>query len=776
MINKAMIEIPPKFQGMPPVNPEARAKLGSELAWKGSTGLAEDVRYYGEWMREEAFKRIGHLYPTAKLSNGSEATVIAWIWARTVTCPNPACGCEMPLVRSFDLSTKKGKEHHVVLEIQDNIVTYKVKSGKAKVLKGTMTRTGATCPCCGTFVDLPYIREFAQHEGLGSQLLAIAAEGSNTRLYLSPSKDHSQIAEINRPEDFPSGKLSGKARVSVPLYGMDETADLFTNRQLTALTTFSNLVSEAQQKAYEDALHRGMEDGLELRNGGKGAKAYGEAIGVYLAFLVDKLADYNSTICSWINTLSAIRNTFARHAIPMVWDYAEANVFSNSAGSLKSMLMWLTKSIQTLPAMLSGSVIQHDAAKDNGLRNIMISTDPPYYDNIGYADLSDFFYIWMRQSLKDTYPKLFSTMLVPKEEELVATPYRFNGNKEKAKDFFEDGMLQTFRQVYKYTRADIPVTIYYAFKQSEISSGEEDDDNSSSVTVSTGWETMLSAVIQAGFAITGTWPIRTERSVRSVAQGTNALASSIVLVCRKRNPSSSFITRKEFVTTLKRELNPALVKLQQANIAPVDLAQSAIGPGMAVFSRNGKILEADGTEMTVRSALEIINQMIDEFFSEQEGEMDAESRFCVDLFSQYAFNPVKFGTAEVLSKAKNISIDQLVSKGIITAQKGDVYLNERKDLPGFKIGIDYNVWLTTQQVVLAFQKDGVEGATRIMAQLSGYLVENIKALAYRLYTIAERKGWAGEAYAYNSLVSSWMTIQDRANKAREYIPGEFDFG
>lgn len=775
MINKAMIEIPPKFQGMPPVNPEARAQLGSEIEWKGSTGLAEDVRYYGEWMREEAFKQIGHLYPKATLPDGSEATVIAWIWARTVTCPNPACGCEMPLVRSFDLSTKKGKEHHIELDIQDSKITYEVKRGKAKVLKGTMTRTGATCPCCGTFVDLPYIREFAQHDGLGSHLMAIVGEGSNGRLYLSPTEEHINIAQMNRPKDYPSGKLSGKARVSVPLYGMDETADLFTNRQLTALTTFSSLVSEAQKKVYEDAIKMSMlDDGAGLDNGGVGAKAYGEAVGVYLALSIDRVSDRNSSVSSWDSSRDGIRNVFGRQAIPMVWDYAEANPFSNSTGSFLNANNWIIKVIENfLLNTTKGKAEQRNVTVDNNLRNIVISTDPPYYDNIGYADLSDFFYIWMRQSIKATFPSLFSTMLVPKAEELVATPYRFEGGAPEAKQFFEDGMLKAFEQIHAYTCDDIPVTIYYAFKQSET---KEDQLSSNVTTASTGWETMLSALIRAGFTITGTWPMRTEMTSRAVAQGSNALASSIVLVCRKRAPSSAFITRKEFIATLKKELYPALHKLQQANIAPVDLAQSAIGPGMAVYSRNGKILEADGTEMSVRSALEIVNEMVDEFFNEQEGEMDVESRFCVDLFSQYAFNPVRYGTAEVLSKAKNISIDQLVSKGVLTAKMGEVYLNEREDLPKFTVVIEYNVWLTTQQIVYAFQEDGLVGATTIMSRLPSHLIENVKALAYRLYTISERKGWANEAYVYNSLVSSWMTIQERAtSEDGKYVPGELDF-
>lgn len=781
MINKAMIEIPPKFQGLPPVNPEARAKLGSELAWKGSTGLAEDVRYYGEWMKEEAFKRIGHLYPKAKLPNGTDATVIAWIWARTVKCPNPACGCEMPLVNSFSLSKKKGNEYWIVPEVVQGKIQYRVSNeGLApksiKVSRGGQFR----CVSCGNITKSEYIhREFCE-DRTGRHLLAIVAEGKNNRVYLSPNDSHFEIANCSMPETYPEAEMNQKCTdlISGRGYGFEYWHELFTNRQLVALTTFSNLVAEAQQKAYEDAVMAGIaDDDIGLDAGGSGAKAYGEAVGVYLAFLVDQMANHSSSICSWNSVNTQMRNVFSRQAIPMVWDYAECNIFSSSSGSFNNLHERMIKAFNNLPIKtLQSTASQFDATKENGLRSIMVSTDPPYYDNIGYADLSDFFYVWMRRSLRNTFPRLFSTMLVPKVEELVATPYRFNGDKEKARDFFEEGMLKTFKQVYKYTRDDIPVTIYYAFKQSETGAeDEEETDGSQITTASTGWDTMLSAIIQAGFAITGTWPIRTEKLGRVIGIGANALASSIVIVCRKRIPSTSFVTRKDFLATLRRELKPALVQLQHANIAPVDLAQSAIGPGMAVYSRNGKVLDADGTPMSVRSALQIINQLIDEFFNEQEGDLDSESRFCVDLFSQVAFNPIKYGTAEVLATARSISISKLAQAGVLSSSKGSVQLNFREDLPEFSVMNSNVTWLVTQQITKAFEKHGIDGATKILARVSGPMAENAKALAYRLYTIAERKGWATEAYAYNVLVSSWMDIQQGVTNQVEYKAGELQF-
>lgn len=757
MINKAMIEIPPRFAGRPPVNPNARVST-MQGSWSRAQGLAEDVRYYGEWMKQEAFKRIGHLYPKVKVpreQGGGEATVIAWIWARTVKCPNPACGCEMPLASSFVLSKKKGKEAYVEPDLSGKEISYHVRYGKGgdncpKVSQGTFK-----CIRCNEVLPKDYSKEESKAGRMGHRMIAIVAEGKNGRVYLSPDAEQITVANCPLPDEYPTGKLAPKftGGSCVP-YGLDEFHKLFTNRQLTALTTFSELVSEAQAKAEADAVAAGMKnDHLPLQNGGDGAKAYGEAVGVYLAFIVSKIADRGSSICSWDSSREGLRNTFGRQAIPMVWDYAEANPFSNSSGCFDNMLDWVTKCIIEFPASAPAEVSQFDAQSDCGLRNIMISTDPPYYDNIGYADLSDFFYVWMRQSLKETYPELFSTMLVPKAEELIATPYRHDGSAEKAKNFFEDGMLSACKQMYQYAREDIPVTIYYAYKQS---------DSDDSGTASSGWETMLSAVVNAGFAITGTWPMRTEMANRSIASGTNALASSIVLVCRKRPEDAPQTTRRNLVNLLRRELRPALKQLQESNIAPVDLAQSAIGPGMGVFSRYRRVLEADGSVMAVRSALQVINEEVDLYFNEQVGSMDAASRFCVDLYTQCAYNDIKYGEAEILANAKSTSIAMMATHGILYAKGGIVHLVERSELPENVDADENNVWMLTQQLTRAMATGGIEACAKIVYNIFGSGAESAKDLAYRLYTIAERKGWAEEGYAYNALVVAWPDIQSRA--------------
>ena len=784
MINKAMIEIPPRFAGMAPVNPDARTSKMSQ-AWSRAQGLAEDVRYYGEWMKQEAFKRIGHLYPKVKVpreQGGGEATVIAWIWARTVKCPNPACGCEMPLASSFVLSKKKGKEAWIEPTIANNKICFQVRQGKypKEIENGTKQGKKASfrCPICKTgLLNGEYVDDEANAGRMSSVLMAVVAEGKHGRIYLNVDEAEVALLQSEIENYYCANEIEKKAshaqcrgtfasNAQGRYYGFHEFKDYFTNRQLTALTTFSALVAEAQQKAETDAVDAGMaDDHLPLRNGGQGARAYGEAVGVYLAFVIDKMTDYHSAICSWHNSKELIRNTFGRQAIPMVWDFVEANPFSNSAGCLDNMLEWVTKCILEFPASQTAEVGQYDAQRDCGLRDIMVSTDPPYYDNIGYADLSDFFYVWLRQSLRDTYPELFSTMLVPKAEELIATPYRHEGSVEAAKDFFEDGMLSACKQMYLYAREDIPVTIYYAYKQSDA-----DADG----TASSGWETMLSAVVNAGFAITGTWPMRTEMANRSIASGTNALASSIVLVCRKRPADAPQTTRRNLINALRRELRPALKKLQDSNIAPVDLAQSAIGPGMGVFSRFKQVLEADGTPMSVRSALKIINEEIDLYFNEQVGDMDSASRFCVDLYTQYAYNEIKYGEAEILATAKSTSIPMMASHGILYAKAGIVHLVERGELPEKVDSGEQCIWLLTQQLTHAMAKGGIEACAKILVDIFGSNGERAKDLAYRLYTIAERKNWANEAYAYNALVVAWPDIQARAAALKEIQPEQLD--
>ena len=1049
LINKAMIEIPPRFAGKPPINPASRQdKDLVARQWTGAQGLAEDVRYYGQWMRDEAEKRIGWLYPkvavTADMAQarpdlkpyvGRELTVIAWLWARTVKSPNPAfANVDVPLASTFMLSTKKGKEAYVEPVIKDGGYRFTVKVGVPEDAEGAKRGTkaggsGSSFLCLMSETPMPfeYLRSEAKADRMGVRLMAVVAEGSRGRVYLSPDAEMERVAFSAKPVNVPDTELPARALgFRVQEYGMIKWADLFTPRQLVALTTFSDLVSEAQERVKRDylgarasrprrgqdalapalaphahppnaantagvrpstpyhrthlphfeagavpqhicfrladslpqslleqwedelrrlpeteqqnerrqrietaldqghgecmlnrpevaallrdalrhfdgdrydlhgwvimpnhvhvlvtlrgqntlsgvvhswksytaqqanqllgrdgafwnvdyfdrfmrdekhfaatldyihlnpvkaglcaepgdwqwssyheqppqqegsqerrqeerqeerqegghpALHKEgetpslpgpatmVDDERPLRDGGTGATAYAEAVGVYLACAVDYAANYWSVIATPAEGF--IRGTFARQALPMTWDYAEAPPFGNTSGNWLGGINWISKGLEAMPRMgvtPTGRGVQADAAREALVADALISTDPPYYDNIGYADLSDFFYVWLRRSLRPVFPDLFATLAVPKAEELVATPYR-HGSKEKAEVFFLKGMTQAVQRLAEQTHPGFPATIYYAFKQSET--------KGDTGTASTGWETFLDAVIKAGFAITGTWPMRTERGARSTGIGTNALASSIVLVCRQRVTEAPLATRREFVSALKTELPTALTHLQRGNIAPVDLAQAAIGPGMAIFTRYARVLDTHGQPLPVREALALINQTLDEVLAEQEGDFDADTRWALAWFEQAGFDEGDYGVAETLSKAKNTSVGGLVEAGILVSRGGKVRLLKPDELAG-----DWDpttdprltAWESVHHLVHILESDG-EGAAAELTTKLGSTAETSRELCYRLYTLCERKKRAAEALSYNSLVQSWPEItrlaQERQSTAEQ---------
>jgi putative DNA methylase len=782
LINKAMIEIPPKFAGMPPVNPEARNdKSMFARKWKGAEGLAEDVRYYGKWMRDEAEKRIGHLYPkveiTAEMAEersdlkqyvGQKLTVIAWLWARTVTCPNPGCACEMPLISSLTLSSRKGKEWYLRPIVRDKSIDFQVvdhlpagelhaKAGYKRGLSGIFE-----CAFCGTITTRDYVAQQATEKGLGVVQTALVLDGGRGRIYLPPLAELQPLIAPNYDVDGMAIDLAPNPRdVWCRNFGLRRPVDLFTFRQFAALTAFSELVTEACNKVVRDAVDLGIQnDQVALRDGGVSAKGYSEAVATYLSFAVDKCSDYWSSLCSWHNSRELIRNTFGRQAIPMVWDFAEANPMGDSSGNWMAMVDWTWKALRIAPATVSGVATQADAASQNLSLEKVISTDPPYYDNIGYADLSDFFYAWLRRNLREIYPGLFSTLSVPKAEELVALPYRHR-NKQEAEMFFLNGMSAAMRRLSEQAHPAFPVTIYYAFKQSE---------SSERGVTNTGWDTFLAAVIEAGFEVTGTWPMRTELGNRMVSSGTNALASSIVLVCNKRTESAATAARREFVATLRAELPRALLALQAGNIAPVDLAQAAIGPGMAVFTRFAKVIDAEGAPISVREALALINQTLDEALAEQEGDFDVDSRWALAWFEQCGFEEGEYGVAEVLANAKNTAVKGLQEAGILVQGRGKVRLLKPQELPSdWDPATDTRLtsWEVVHHLIRELESAGESGAAKLMAVL-GSKAEAARELCYRLYSLCERKKRANEALAYNGLVQSWPEIS-RLSREQDQI-------
>lgn len=790
LINKALIEIPPKFAGRPPVFPgAAETQLG---AWPGTTGLAEDVRRYGRWMRNQARERIGYLYPEATTTDSragkrSRATAIAWIWAHTVTCPNPACGIEMPLVRSWWLGKKKGKESYVVPRIVGDVtassgrrVEFTIGHDKAKgptpSTDGTVGREGATCVACGSAVELKYVREESRAKRMGSRLMAIVADGDHQRVYLAADQEHISVASQGRPSGVPSGNIfNWPGRINVYTYGLLKFSELFTNRQLVAVTTFSDLVSEARARIAEDALAAGVLSGTRLADGGTGAEAYADAVATYLAFAVSKFTARNNTMCTWESGMDRLRGSFQRQAMPMTWDFAEANPIEDFGGGFGSVVESVSEALDRLPeARLVGTAMQADAA-EREYSGTVISTDPPYYDNIGYSDLSDFFYVWLRRSLRDIQPALFSSMLVPKAEELVANPYRHNG-KDGAEKFFQSGFERVFARARASASEEFPITVYYAFKQAELESEG---------VASTGWATILEGMIREGWAITATWPVRTEMASRMIASGTNALASSIVLVLRPRHETAGQTTRRGFVAALKRELPAALERMREGAIAPVDLAQATIGPGMAVFSGFQRVVENDGSDMSVKTALVLINQLLDEVLADQEGDLDSDTRFCLKWYEQYGWTKAAFGDADVLARAYNTSVRGLADAGVLTQGEGAVQLVRPQDLPATWNPVTdqrISVWEVTLQLarVLSAENGGIEAAAKLMAAAgsrSEVDVESVQRLAYRLYEMTQ-KSRPDDARLFNLLGGSWSDLTEAAGRVplAAAVQGSFDFG
>ncbi len=787
LISKSMVEIPPKFAGKPPVNPASLAKLlqGGHWNGRGTQGLAEDVLYYGQLIRDEAEKRIGHLYPKIEITKenakerpdlkpliGKKLTVVAWLWARTVKSPNPAFAqIDVPLTSTFMLATKVGKEAYIKPIIDHDGYRFLVQIGKPKnteaaydgtKLKGSNFR----CLISDSTIDANYIRTEAQAGRMSARLMAVIAEGEHGRVYLSPQAEMEAIARSASPTWKPELKVPTPCHDvdRLPMYGMPTWGDAFTPRQLVALSTFSELVRDVREKVQNDARAAGLlDDGISLSAGGKGAVAYADSVTAYLGLGVGRSANYWSSFTPWAGDF--IVQTFGRQAIRMVWDYAEGNPFSSSTGNWSGAIDWIEKVILTsLSAFTVGRAIQADAQRQSVSDSKVVSTDPPYYDNIGYADLSDFFYVWLRHALQPIFPDLFSTLAVPKAEELVATPNR-HGSKAGAEAFFLDGMTQAMHRLAEQAHPAFPVTIYYAFKQSE-SAGD-------SGTASTGWETFLGAVIRAGFALSGTWPMRTERD-QGLKTGTNVLASSIILVCRPRATDAPTITRRDFLNALKAELPNALINLQRGNIAPVDLAQAAIGPGMAVYTRYAKVLDAEGKSLSVREALALINQTLDEALAEQEGDFDADSRWALAWFAQSGFNEGEYGVAETLSKAKNTSVSGMVDARILASSRGKVRLLKPNELPA-----DWDpttdprltAWEMVHQLIRSLEASGEGAAAALVAKL-GSKAEVARELAYRLYALCERKKRAAEALSYNGLVQSWPEISRLAREDASPQPAQ----
>jgi putative DNA methylase len=786
LINKAMIEIPPKFAGMPPVNPEARSKKQLiDREWRGAEGLAEDLRYYGKWMRDEARKRIGHLYPNIEVTAemainrpdlkpyiGQKLTVIAWVWARTVRSPNPAFSTsEVPLTSNFWLSKKKGKEAYILPVVNQDAYFFTVKTGAPlsleEINRGTSAgkRSAFKCILSGTPIPYEYIRNEGREGRIGARLMAIVAEGKRGRVYLDPAPGHEELAKAANPKWIPDIEISHwPGRTNVVEYGLTNFSNLFTGRQLLALNAFSELIKYAKFLIENDnSLLVKEEAPLDCS---QDSAEYSDAISVYLAFVLSKQADLSNSLNMWEPLAQCPRHLFGQQSIPMIWSFAEANPLGESSGSWEVLLNGIVKALHNSfgsgPSNAQGNALVMDAGVQVISARKIVSTDPPYYDNIGYADLSDFFYVWLRHALKDIIPGLFLTLAAPKAEELVATPYR-HGGKKNAEDFFLRGMTSAMSRISMAAHPGFPVTIYYAFKQAET--------KRESGTASTGWETFLAALIDSGFSLNGTWPMRTENASRMIGQGANALASSILLACRPKGENLEPLSRSEFRRMLRKELPSALQDLEKANVAPVDLAQAAIGPGIAIFSNVRAVLNPDDSPMSVREALVEINSALDEYLSQDEGDLDADSRFALTFFMSYGYEERSYGDAEGLAIARNLSVDGVAEAGILSSVAGKVRLYQRAQLPdNWDPTTDRRlcVWEATQHLIKRLEASGEGAAADLLLQLKsvsghGDLAANCRALAYRLYNHCEKKKQAEEARSYNGLVIAWPELERLAS-------------
>lgn len=737
LLNKAMVEIPPQFANRPPVNQHTTPRTD----WSGSQGLVADIRYYAEWMNAKAAERIGKLYPTTALPDGRPAPVIAWLWARTVTCQNPACRATIPLVNSYAMSRRRGREAWLEPEVSDDRsgVHFKIVNGPGCPTGGTVSRTGAKCLVCGSAVPLTYVRSEGKAGRMGAQLLCTIAAGHRRRIYLEAERSQVAASEVDRPEDVPETQLPYNPRAfTTNNYGISEHWQLFTNRQLVALTTFSNLVAEAHEQVLADG----------------GEEAYAGSVATYLALAVDRLANRCSSQSFWHPGGEKVEQVFARNALPMIWVYAEANPFSEASGNFLGQVDYLANAVERLPATGTAMAVQLDATSLTSDRSVVICTDPPYYDNVPYADLSDFFYVWLRRTAGPYHSELFKTMLVPKAEELIAEPAR-QGSWAAAAEFFERGLRGAFKRMLDIQQRDIPLTIFYAFKQADTTTIDGAEQRAS-----TGWETMLEGLLGAGAMISGTWPVRTEQPGGLREVGRNALASSIVLVCRPRTVDAGVTDRRTFLNELRQETRHALRTLQKSSIAPVDMAQAAIGPGIAVFSRYSKVIEPTGASMSVRTALQLINQVLDEVTAEQEGEFDEDTRWAIAWYAEFGMDEGPYGRADDLSRAKNVSVDGLEKAGIVKSGAGKVRLLERGELDhGWDPATDtrLTVWEITQHLIRRLLDEGDASAGELLARVGG-LGDAARDLAYRLFQIAESKKWAKEAGPYNALAAAWPEL------------------
>lgn len=613
VLTKAVAEIPARFANKPAVSENAENRF-----YTGVEGLAEDILCYGTAIRHELANRLTSMYPDALEQDLDNKRVYAWIWTRTVTCPNPACSCQMPLANSYVLSKLKNREFYVQPEVQGKAVSFHVLKGVSGSSQqgNKIGSSGARfkCPVCGEITTDEYVKSMGRKNQLGIQLMSVGYEGPNGKEYYSPTEEQLKAAVVTVPLELPLGELPNNTRwFSPPLFGLKNYTDLYTSRQLVLMISLCDLVSEVKERVYIDAVRAGFpDDGLSLTNGGSGALAYSEAIGLYLSLVVGKISNFQSEICTWDNRRGNIRAAFTRQAIPMTWVFAEGNPFSSATGNYETMLQDVVRSVRRLPYKSAVKVIQGDGTRFEFPKNSVLFTELPYYDNVGYADLSDYFYVWMRRCLKDVYPALFEKVVTSKEE-LTSIPEHFGGDSKAAKKAYEEGIRRLCNNFAKGSSEEYPSLIFFEFGKADEIALSTDYAEEQGLSA---WENLLDALIQAGFQVTAVFPVRTEKPNEHYE------TVRVCIAFRKRKEEAPQTTRRGFVNELKRALPGLLEERFRAEMDDWDRPITGMGCGISFFSQYKKVINADGTNMNIHDALQVIWTEVMEYIQELESQED----------------------------------------------------------------------------------------------------------------------------------------------------------
>lgn len=750
LITRTLTQLIPTVAGRRPIHTGDRL---TSISGGALDGLITDLHHYAKRVREAVWQEVGPLYPTV----GGE-TVIAWLWARTVTCANPACGATIPLYTSSWLSKKKGQERWLKPVVVGKRAEFEIGEGAGPPpppTKASPRGAKFRCLVCGQIAPETHVKAEGTAGQIGAQLIATVVDGSSGRRYLAADEKQEQVAAIPPPEDRPEVAIPVDPRnLWCRLYGLTTQAALYTPRQLHALGAFADAVAQVPRWVTEDG----------------GDEAYATAITTVLGLCVGKLAQTNSTQARWYvggdTGTPRVQAAFGRHALPMVWDFVELNPFSERIANWLGLVDSLISALRALPVAAHPAEVALCDARDAGQLtrpgSALVATDPPYFDQIAYADLSDYFYVWERRALRNVQPDLFGTIVTPKDAELIATPYRHDGDIDAARRYFVDGFTQTFTSLRKAARPDLPMIVIYAHRQEET---EQDGLTSSA------WDAIIDALLKAGLGVAGTWPIHGTGSSRQIGLGTNALASYTAMVCRPRRAEAGITDKPGFLRALRGELPPAIRKMQDAAVPALDLTQAALGPGLAVFSRFARVVEPSGEPMSVRTAIGLINQVRSETLTELQDEFDADTRWAVQWFEEYGFTEGPYARAEVLFTGTDTSFDGLRRAGVIGSRPSKVWLVRPDDLPdNWNPEADSRVpvWEVTMHMVRSLDRGGEDAAARLLARVGGSR-DVARDLSYRLADICERRQWAKEALAFNGLIVSWPEIARRAAAIQETL-------